>query len=307
MNSAPLIKVTRLIPDSIMSTDTYIEIQCAGSQAGQAEQDITRVIHMFEDFEKRFSRFIPGNELKKFNSSHGTFEISNMLSRLLQASLLYYIDTDGVFDISSYTSLLSEGYIKSFQQDKFDDQKVFKRHVSLSELSIEGTLVTKPMELIVEFGGIGKSFIINEAVKVLSPYEDFLIDIGGDIYCKGEDKLNTNTFWPIEIEDSGIITKLSNCGIATSSISKRNWSKKDRSKNHLIDPRTGQSSDTGISSVTIIDDDIIRADVYAKTVVILGEEAGLNFTKKKNVATLVARYDGTTISNHQMAFYMWRS
>ncbi len=168
-------------------------------------------------------------------------------------------------------------------------------------------MVTKPTELIVEFGGIGKSFIINEAVKFLSPYKDFLIDIGGDIYCKGEDKLNNNTFWPIEIEDSGIITKLSNCGIATSSILKRNWPKNDRIKNHLIDPRTGQSSDTGISSVTIIDGDIVKADVHAKAVLILGEVAGLDFTKKKNVATLITRYDGSTISNHQMASYMWRS
>ena len=70
-------------------------------------------------------------------------------------------------------------------------------------------------------------------------------------------------------------------GIATSGIFKRQGVKGQVAWHHLIDPRTGLPVDNNILAVTAIAPDATRADVFAKTVLILGESAGLKFIERQ--------------------------
>lgn len=69
--------------------------------------------------------------------------------------------------------------------------------------------------------------------------------------------------------------------IATSGIIKRRWKKGKRNVHHIIDPRTGMPVENGIMSVTTLAPNTQDADVFAKTVLILGEEEGLEFIESR--------------------------
>jgi len=69
--------------------------------------------------------------------------------------------------------------------------------------------------------------------------------------------------------------------VATSTSMKRKWIVNGEWKHHLIDPRTGQSSESEILSATIAAPTAVEADVWAKTVLLLGEEQGKEWIKEK--------------------------
>ena len=66
---------------------------------------------------------------------------------------------------------------------------------------------------------------------------------------------------------------------------------------HLIDPRTRQPADTDAVSVTVIAQRVALAEVYAKTALILGVEAGRHWLNQVPEAEgLLVRDDGKLIT-----------
>jgi thiamine biosynthesis lipoprotein len=60
-----------------------------------------------------------------------------------------------------------------------------------------------------------------------------------------------------------------------------------------------------ILSVTVISDDIIKADVYAKTILILGVEEGLKFIESEKDSTcLIFTKDEGTIFSEGADYYL---
>ena len=56
---------------------------------------------------------------------------------------------------------------------------------------------------------------------------------------------------------------------------------------HIIDPRTGRPSDSGLASVTVVMADAMRADAYSTALFIMGKEAALSFWRETGGFELV--------------------
>ena len=82
---------------------------------------------VIEQFEKRFSRFLPDSELSQLNASHGAWtSVSPELFEMLDLALSYYQDTNGLFDPSILPNLKRLGYDRSM--DQLRKQSLSLRH-----------------------------------------------------------------------------------------------------------------------------------------------------------------------------------
>ena len=112
---------------------------------------------------------------------------------------------------------------------------------------------------------------------------DYLVNIGGEIRCKGENREGKE--WRIAIEtpyDGNMamdsyekVLPLSNCALATSGNYRRFYYTEDgRKVAHTIDPRTGMSVVSELLSATVVAPTCAEADAAATMFMAMGSEGG---------------------------------
>ncbi len=287
-----------------LGSDIAVAIDFNGGDALMLLDEIQAAII---DFDKRFSRFIKGNELALFNSSKSLKRhLSSEMADILLTAQKYYFETDGVFDPSIIDSLETVGYNRSFTLldnqladdfqaiDLVDLQARFKARPLMSALQIKGRQASAPLDFRLDLGGIGKGYIVDYlSHRLLSEVDNYWFSAGGDILVAGNS--DGSLGWEISVQDpmhpeADIFSFYSHgkkLGIATSGIFKRRGQSGGFAWHHLIDPRSGLPALNNIISVSVIANSALRADIFAKTVLILGEKEGLDFIDKQADAAAV--------------------
>jgi len=79
-----------------------------------------------------------------------------------------------------------------------------------------------------------------------------------------------------------------------------------RAAHHIIDPRTGGPAETDVLSATVLGPNAAAAEVAAKTVLILGGQAGLQWLDARpHLAGLLVLEDGRTLPSQNFPNYTW--
>ncbi len=251
-------------------------------------------------FDAEYSRFRTGNELSRLNGANGgTIRVSPMMAEMLKAAIKFHDETGGIFDPTVLGSLEAVGYDRDFEaigkksgkEAAVDTEKIRRDHdnrARIVDLAIHNNTITAPAGFRFDTGGIGKGYIVDYLARTVFPGQaDYLISAGGDLTAKGSRAGGTG--WTIGVEDPhapdqdifSLNTRGKNAAVATSGRVKRRGVKAGYAWHHIIDPRTGEPAQSDILSVTVITTDTMRADVYAKTVLILGPERGLDFIEQR--------------------------
>lgn len=256
----------------------------------------------FQEFEQRFSRFVPSSELCALNAfGAGEYRVSDLLADLLERSLLYYNETNGVFDPSVIETLEGVGYDRNFAEiagigaldqevlQRLENAKrIYQARPKFSELSIKGNILHLPANFKIDLGGIGKGFAVDRVAReIFDGIENFWISAGGDLLAQGNDGAKSG--WQISVQNPLDPAKLSfsfntlggRIGIATSGIGKRKGGSGSQAWHHIIDPAIAGPADNDVLSVSLIAPTTEQADVYAKTVLILGPVNGMEFIEKR--------------------------
>ena len=79
--------------------------------------------------------------------------------------------------------------------------------------------------------------------------------------------------------------------MATSSVTKRTWKQGEVNRHHLIDPRTGEPAQSDWLCATVIADDTVTAEVYAKALLIGGPAEVEKLTAHNNIVYLVVDHE----------------
>ncbi len=138
--------------------------------------------------------------------------------------------------------------------------------VGLLAVEVLGDVVTLEGVGALDLGGIAKGWTIDrvaDAIEVAG-HRDYVIDGGGDIRvggCGGD-----GSPWAIGVGD-GLVVHLSDEAVATSSTAKRRWVTPSGEAHHVIDPRTGLPSVTGVTNAVVVASDATTADALATAVV----------------------------------------
>ena len=284
-----------------MNTDVLVAAQ--GSLAKDGMQAARGAI---EAGERRFSRFQQESELSQLNCSAGQwFNASPQMMDVLQKVRKFFNVTNELFDPAVLPDLIRAGYDRSMDEIRGENSIVPsiasirkpKADFREMELDLNSSRVRLPKDMQLDFGGIAKGWIVDQAVTLLSRYSDACaVNAGGDMRFVGHSPIGLG--WPVELEDprdpSQSIARLivTNGAVATSSVTKRTWKQGEVNRHHLIDPRTGEPAQSDWLCATVIADDTVTAEVYAKALLIGGPAEVEKLTAHNNIVYLVVDREG---------------
>lgn len=250
-----------------------------------ADETFAELWEKIQTFEARFSRFLPESELSTFNAAAGAKQpISPEFSDLLLTTKDMAEKTDGLYNPFILPALQRAGYKGSWPTPAEANDKLAyeNRHESSwRELKVEGDTAQIPADTALDFGGIGKGYLLDELATWLRAKgtTNFWLSLGGDIICGGFD-LGKKP-WRVGIqhalkgeETAGEVANETGAllAIATSGVTKRKGETPNGAWHHLIDPRTGAPAQTSVLTATICTPKATDADVLAKCLVIAGTD-----------------------------------
>jgi len=200
-----------------------------------------------------------------------------------------HVDTDGLFDPRILDTLLRLGYDASLRFTGPRSPSAIPVRTAdrapatgpwQPELDVAGSAVrlgTHPIDL----GGIGKGLAVRWAARELADLGvPYLVEAGGDLTVGGNGPEDQG--WLVGVEDPTpgadrsaepiAVLRLADTSCATSSVRVRAWHVDGRPVHHLIDPRTGDCASSGLRSVTVVDPDPARAEVWSKALFLVGRD-----------------------------------
>lgn len=121
------------------------------------------------------------------------------------------------------------------------------------DVRVAGRIVSRPTGLSLDLNGVVKSLTVDAAAELIE--DEGFVSAGGDIAVRG----------PVDVAlpHGGAIRVVAG-GVATSGTASRGA--------HLIDPRTGEPSDSPWEQVTVSGASCLAADVAAKVAFLLGAD-----------------------------------
>ncbi len=255
--------------------------------------------------ESKYSRYLPDSLLNEMNSvanAGGAITVDEETAALLDYAQSCYVESDGLFDITS--GLLRRAW--NFQpegQTELPDPDVLAallQRVGWDKLDWEAPLLifdTPGMEL--DFGGIVKEYAADRAAALLkvAGVDHALINLGGDICVTGP-RIGGDP-WRVAISDPSKpefplrLVDLSHGALASSGSYARCIEIKGIKYGHLLNPRTGYPF-TGTAAATVLADQCVVAGSLA-TIALLKAPDAQQFLEQMALPFLVVDQNGAII------------
>jgi thiamine biosynthesis lipoprotein len=170
--------------------------------------------------------------------------------------------------------------------------------------------ISLPTHTRLDLAGVAKGWTADRVADLLAPFGSCLVDAGGDLAAR----LAPHDVepWPIAIADPLAperdldLVMLRNHGIATSGTDFRRWTSGGQPRHHLIDPRTGEPSDTDVLTATVVAHSTCDADAHAKAALLLGASRGRNYLVRRRLAGLIVRRDGVVVTTPRWSDFAYR-
>ncbi len=240
--------------------------------------------------ERAWTRFDPDSELNRLLRSAGTWHpVSDDLLRAITWSRRMHDETHGLFDPSIRRSLERAGYDRTFADLPVEvGEPAFEQEpcgiepapgCDGIEVDHERQMVRMPAGLSIDLGGIGKGLaadIVAAELLALGARAVY-ISLGGDIHAQGEPPRPEGWTVPLLHPRTGATIaehRLVDGGLVMSTTALRRWRHGSTWSHHIIDPRTGQPTNTDILAVAVAAPSAARAEALAKATIILGADAG---------------------------------
>jgi thiamine biosynthesis lipoprotein len=264
----------------------------------------------FEAWEQCLSRFRESSELSRLNQSHGQWTpVSSTLWTVLMHALWGARESNGIVTPALLAALEAAGYDRSFDAMKADAQPRHLLNVKHNwrdiEMDVARCAVRLPYGMKIDLGGVAKGWAAQEAVRRLGVFGAALVDAGGDIAVRGG-PLPIGISNPFQPETPLTVVAVSNAAVATSGRDYRRWQINGAWHHHIIDPRTLTPAQTDVLTVSVHAPDAVSAEVAAKTMLILGSEAGMNWIEWRSWPALLVLEDGTVMRSSAFAQHEWR-
>lgn len=140
-----------------------------------------------------------------------------------------------------------------------------------------------------DFNAIAQGYSVDVVAAYLRSLgiDNFLVDIGGEVYASG--MKSGNLYWQVGIErpkdnetygeSLSAIVSLKDKGMATSGNYRKFYIKNGVKYSHTIDPHTGRPARRKLLSATIIAKDAAHADAYATACMVMGVKKSTTFLK----------------------------
>lgn len=266
---------------------TQVEVSIYGESEERARQLGDEVLREFDRLHHKFHAWQP-SQLTALNDAIArgeTFQADAEMVSLLQSAALLSAQSDNLFNpaighlIRLWGFQSSDIHAQGPSQAEID--KWVKANPRLSDLRYQGTRIRSVNPAVmIDLGGYAKGYALDRAVEILraAHVKAALVNTGGNMIAIGQPGERP---WRVGIKDprgDGALASVElhdNEAIGTSGDYERYFMKDGKRHPHIIDPRTGDTTDT-VASVTIIasggEHVGLRSDGHSKPLFVSGPQ-----------------------------------
>jgi len=262
---------------------TRVSVELWHDDPDVAADLIGQVLDEYRRIDRLMSTYRSDSEISRVNDEAATaaVTVSAELFGLIDRSLTLSSASDGAFDIS-YESV---GYLYDFRARQRPDASAIAERIDAVDYR---QITLDPQSRSVRFGrpgmrinlgGIAKGYAVEQGAKILraAGVEHALLNAGGDTRVLGD---RHGQPWIVGIRhprlDGEFATRLPlvDEAISTSGDYERFFEEDGHRYHHIINPRTGEPTET-VLSASVIGPDATLTDGLSTTVFVLGAEAGI--------------------------------
>jgi thiamine biosynthesis lipoprotein len=260
--------------------DLFVDTASGDTALVEAEAEFHRL-------ESLLSRFRDTSELSRLNRD-GEIDGSPDLVQVTELALQARERTGGRFDPTVHEALVGAGYDRSFELLPAEGGESRAARCG-GTVTVCGHHIELEPGFKLDLGGIGKGYAAEQAATVLAAAGPCLVNAGGDVAVRAG-------AWPVGVQTStGTLTlELSSGALATSGRDRRRWRRDGRELHHLIDPATGTSADGDLLRVTVVGNDAIEAEIWAKALFLAGAGAAEAEANALGLPCVIVATDGRT-------------
>lgn len=232
---------------------------------------------VFKVINKSMSTYMSSSDISKINKGDSTLQVDHMFKDVFNLSKEINVKTDGYFDPTVGTLVNAWGFGPG-EQIELDSSKVdsLLEYVGFNKVQLtnKGTIKKTNANILFDFNAIAKGYSIDRLAAMLERkgITDYLIEVGGEIYAKGEN-LSKHKKWVVGINDPQIedrsqykaAVELQNVAMASSG-NYRHFRVDPITKEkyvHTLNPKTGYTKNAKVLGATIITTNCAKADGYA--------------------------------------------
>lgn len=259
---------------------TFVQLTCCTSHS---TAELTRLIaEIDQEAKASMSIFDESSLISRINRNE-TDSLNTHIAFNLELAGKFYELSDGAYDVTVKPLTTAWGFAGKSAEAKPNIDSLLE-FVGFDKISVrDGRLIKSDSRSQLDFNSIAKGYVVDLVAQRIEELgiTDYMVNIGGEIRCKGRNPRGSD--WTIGIEtpcegnvEHNSIEKIivvSNCGLATSGNYRRfHLSDDGRKVAHTINPKSGQSVLSDLLSVTILAPTCAEADAAATMFMAMGSD-----------------------------------
>jgi FAD:protein FMN transferase len=274
-----------------------------------------------DEINQSMSTYRDDSEISRFNrltTAGEKFRVSPDFMRVMQMAQKVFTITDGAWDgtVKPLVDLWGFGTegIKTVPPPTAVRQRLQAVGFDAIQIVDDRFLVKRKATVNLDLASIAKGYGVDQIAALLrdSGIENFLVEIGGEVYAAGHRK--DGLAWRVGIntprKEASLdqvykVVNLTNGAMATSG-DYRNFFEIDQKRySHVIDPRSGYPVVNGVVSASVLSADCTFADGLATALIVMGPDKGIELVNRlEGVDCLIVEMqaDGTLIDHYSKAF-----
>ncbi len=254
---------------------------------GYADEVQSRIDELLKQVNARFSTYIDDSLICRFNANRSTepFVCDAEFVRVLRESLRIARWTDGAYDPTILPLVRAYGFGPHSEHHEPGAEELAAARAAVDWKQVEivdDTHVRKlAPDIELDLSSIAKGAGVDRVGDLLDQLglPDHMVEIGGEVVCGGEKEPGVS--WRIGIVKPGggsgepiqEEVELTDRALATSGDYRNFFESNGHRVHHVIDPRTGHSTDNGVVSVSVFAPTCTLADGLATALMVVGPDA----------------------------------
>ena len=271
---------------------THFEVRVPAAVPGATDL-ACRALARVEELEQVLTVYRDDSEVSRLNATAhlGPVPVGADLFRLLQLATTLGDRTRGLYDVAAGALSLVWGFTRGPRRvptrAEIDDALT---RTGIKHLKLDATDQTVAFDvagLVLNFGGIGKGYAIDEAAKVVRdhwwPTPALIHGGNSSVYALGSPDGLIGEGWRVGLRNPfdpsrplGEIV-LHDRGLGTSGSAFQRFESGGRVYGHILDPRTGEPPELAPASVSVLAPSAAEADALSTAFTLLGPVATSEF------------------------------
>jgi thiamine biosynthesis lipoprotein len=240
---------------------------------------------VLRDFDMSLSTYEPASVISRINRNDPLVEADNLFIKVYNEARKVYEATGGAFDITVAPIVNAWGF--GFTPGAEVDSSMIDsliQYVGMDKITLSGSKIIKDdPHIMLDVNAIAQGYSVDVVAEFLDSkkVENYLVEIGGELKCKGKNPKGAD--WKIGIDrpvegnmiagkELQAIVAIKTKSLATSGNYRKFYEKDGVKYAHSIDPSTGYPVLSRLLSATILADECITADAWATACMVMGLE-----------------------------------